>query len=292
MSIVQNTRVFLNFFFFLGQSPFSVGLICFSSSTVWALVPGYSISIIYFVASAECLYSLLSSGSREGVGFADTIIAQFTIICDIFRACCLLRQCYHDRNLIFKIMKTFEDLDTTFANDLNFQLSYQEFRNSFVNKIFLFAGVYLLSLVSPIIQFWKSKRFNSIVLRVKLLQIMIIVSILHIVFNVDLVRYFMQQLNATIERDINTAHKINAKQQNMAAKNRLKCYKTIHYRLWLSVQRLNRYFGWNVLSIVLRSFVHIIFALHWLIGHFERAAGILRITRRYISMLISHIFIC
>lgn len=284
MKLTKSTRAFLNVFYFLGQSPYSVDLNLSPRNIIWTQIPGYSISFIYFAAATESFYGLLVNGKKDGFGTTDTVISQFNNICDIFRAYCLFRQCYYDRKLMFEIMQTFANLEATFANNLDFQLRYRRFCRGFLLKTVLFVSVYLSSVLTPLIQFMRTKRFNAVMLRVKLLQIMYIIGIVHIVFNVDLVRHFMKQLNAVLERDVGIARDINlnAKQRNANIHSRLKCYKMIYYRLWLTVQYMNRYFGWNILSIILRSFVHIVFTLYWQIGIFKKAHGILQIVRMYI----------
>lgn len=288
MRPIQSARVYLNIFYFLGQSPFFINvprdqhsnsLACSIKTTL----PSYIFVFVYFSCAAECLYTFLSNENKNHFGFTDTFMMQFTVTCDLFRSYCLFRQCSHHRQLIYDVMNAIDDLRTIFTKDLHHLICYNRFLCRFSLKALLFLAIYVSSIISPVTQFLIWLRFDPGLVRIKSLQIMGLVGILYIVFNVDLVRYYTEQLNLTIQRDAQIVRGMSASARNQTIRNRLKCYKIIHFRLSEITQRLSQYFGWNLILIFLKAFVHSVFTAYWQIGLFKKTMNFARLIRMYFN---------
>lgn len=90
-----------------------------------------------------------------------------------------------------------------------------------------------------------------------LLRSMFPIAILHVVLYSDLITMFIDEINIQIRfstKCYNTTSKIEF----------LKNVKLLHMDLWALVGQLNRFFGWNLLVLIINSFVYITYQLYWI----------------------------
>lgn len=83
------------------------------------------------------------------------------------------------------------------------------------------------------------------------------VAVLHVVLYSDIVANFIQQLNLKIKTTPTCYH-------SSSKVELLKNVKLMHMDLWKILTEINRYFGWNLLFLVINSFVYITYQLYWI----------------------------
>lgn len=264
MRLIQCVRVYLNIFYVLGQSPYNLSLHRMQRSPsvgffIRTALPSCIVSIVHFAATAECLYTLVSVEKVNLFRSTDKVISEFAVACDLFRVYCLIRQCCIHRQVKFDAMNAFCDLETIFSEGLHRPLCFIRFRWCFALKSLLIVAIYISSIL------FKLPSLQPVLLRFKVLQVGTIVGILHVVFHTDLISYFMRQLHLVIERDAQTVCGMNESARNRSIRHRLKGYKIVHFRLWQNTQRLNEYFGYHLLIMIFKSFVHTLFLIFGLI---------------------------
>lgn len=90
-----------------------------------------------------------------------------------------------------------------------------------------------------------------------LLRSMFPIAILHVVLYSDVITMFIDEINTQITyspKCYNATNKIEF----------LKNVKLLHMDLWKLVGQLNVFFGWNLLLLIINSFIYITYQLYWI----------------------------
>lgn len=88
------------------------------------------------------------------------------------------------------------------------------------------------------------------------LRSMFPIAILHVVLYSDLITMFIDEINIQI--------RYSTKLYNATSKIEfLKNVKLLHMDLWKLVGQLNVFFGWNLLVLIINSFIYITYQLYW-----------------------------
>lgn len=168
-------------------------------------------------------------------------------------------QCFFNRsilrNIIYQIYEIEQKLYTELPIKSTFHIAYRL-------KILLIFFLFFLSqvLVSYEAYLASASMLSSIF--TSTFRFVIPVSILHVVMYSDIMSYFIQQLNRKI-KILSTCSHLSGKVEL------LKDIKVIHMDLWKILTEINRYFGWNLLFIVINSFVYITYQLYWIFIIFQ-----------------------
>lgn len=89
------------------------------------------------------------------------------------------------------------------------------------------------------------------------LRSMFPIAILHVVLHSDLITMFIDEINVQI--------RYSPKCYNASSKIEfLKNVKLLHMDLWKLVGQLNIFFGWNLLVLIINSFIYITYQLYWI----------------------------
>lgn len=115
-----------------------------------------------------------------------------------------------------------------------------------------------------------------------------IVAYMNVLFFIDLVKDHLAHLNKIVAEvhsdwggnDENVfVVKKKAQSVNMIRKQ-LSKYKTVHFRLWKITEKLNEFFGWTLIAIILQSFIELVFSAIWELRVLNRLRDIIRLTRK------------
>lgn len=83
------------------------------------------------------------------------------------------------------------------------------------------------------------------------------IAILHVVLHSDMITMFIDEINIQI--------RCSTKCYNATSKIEfLKNVKLLHMDLWKLVGQLNIFFGWNLLVLIINSFIYITYQLYWI----------------------------
>lgn len=173
-------------------------------------------------------------------------------------------------------MNTYLDIETIFARDLHYRISYVRFRSQFRLKAFLLTFIVGTVMVPQICFQMTRKNLDLIYLKTKMLNCIMVIGITHMLFNFDLLHWYMKQLKLVIERDAAVA---NGKDD--CVRTKLKHYKMIHLCLWENCQRLNRCFGWAFVVMFMKVFVHTVINIYWQIAQLKKANTVFPKIRMY-----------
>lgn len=286
MKLVEQTKFFLNLFFALGQSPYPIIFgrclnLKYISNRFIAIIPAFIINGICITVAIKCCYTLNTIGkwTTLGKGSSDIILTNFNALAEILRALIVFGQCYCHKETLFDIMQMFRKIETIFANNLKHRISYTALCKQSRIRTILILGAYSQSTIIPFTQLIQYGKYDPIILQFKLLQSMTSIAYLHIVFYIDTLCYFLAQLDFVIQRDAKMVVNKKSPLYYLHVRDSLKYYKIIYFRLWEINQELNYYFGWSLVILFLKTFVHLVFTIYWQVIQARKPDELLKLFR-------------
>lgn len=90
-----------------------------------------------------------------------------------------------------------------------------------------------------------------------LLRLIYPLAVLHVILFSDIVTMFILELNEQIRNSPTFVH-------SSSKFEFLKNVKLIHMDLWKLVVQINTFFGWNLLFLIINSFIYITYQLYWI----------------------------
>lgn len=289
MDFTRNSKIFLSFFYYIGISPYqpqSKKMICKAlklSNVFFILQSAVTISL-----AISCIAILDSGGySSMVMNSLKVLILYINSACEIVRTMFILTQCLTNKHLIFEFIYTVYRLDTYFLTKMKYRIPYQLFRRQYLSKILMIFGGLSQYLSTFIIRCFLYYCLTPTGVQLRFFHCMRVVTILHIIFYIDLVCFHLSHLNAIVLRDIDQFKNINVKEKltiGILKRNKIKCYKHVHFRLWQITQRLNVTFGWIMIAILLQIFVDFIYSAFWLFEEFHLKSSYLRVFRMFYKL--------
>lgn len=283
---MKSIRPYLNVFYLLGLSPHladkpdSKYKKC-RTSTFFVVIQ----AAIGIALATSCIQVANFGGYEHLWSRTDIVIINFVAICEIVRIAFILIQCLFCKDILNEICYTFRMLQAYYAMHLHHQIAYQQFSKQYFRKvIFIVCGFipYLLIFI------WESCMYTMLPIgvQIKALQIMTSATYLHIIFYIDILSFFLAELNVVIERDAvngqtnNNIMIISEKSlSSISIREKLRCYKTVHFHLWEVAQRINAFFGWSMVAVLLHGFVDFVCSSYWLVQQLQPPWAIAKIIR-------------
>lgn len=287
MDFTRNAKLFLNIFYYIGLSPYQPmvnKIICENQSNIFIILQ----TGIIILLAISCIV-ILDSGNYTSMVMNSLKILMLYInsACEIVRAIFILIQCTANKHLFFEFMYTIHRLDAYFLTKMRYRIPYQSFRKQYFWKILInFIGLSQYSSLF-ILRCFLFYCLTPTGLQIRFFHCMRVLTILHIIFYIDLVCFHLSHLNMIVLRDIDHFKHINIKEKvttGIWKRNKIKCYKHVHFHLWKMTQRLNVSFGWIIIAILLQIFVDCIYSAFWLFEEFKMKSSYFRVFRMYCEL--------
>lgn len=112
-----------------------------------------------------------------------------------------------------------------------------------------------------------------------LLRLIYPLAALHVILFSDIVTMFILELNEQIRNSISFYHSSSKIEV-------LKNIKLMHMDLWKLVTQINHFFGWNLLFLIINSFINITYQLYWIFLALELKWTVLAIIGRFHTSLV------
>lgn len=288
MDFMKAIRPYLNVFYTLGLSPHLADKTdakykkCRSSTYLVVIQAAIGLAL-----ATSCIQIANFGGYEYLWSRTDIVIINFVAICEIVRIAFILIQCLFCADILNEICYTFRMLQAYYTMHLHHQIVYQPFGRQFLRKVAFIVCGFMPCLM---IFLWDSYFYalEPIAIQIKVLQIMTSATFLHIIFYIDILGFYLAELNTVIERDsnqdqtkLNNIMIISEKSLNsISMRERLRCYKTVHFHLWEVSQRINAFFGWSMVAILLHGFVDFVYSSYWLIQQLQPPWTISKIIRK------------
>lgn len=110
-----------------------------------------------------------------------------------------------------------------------------------------------------------------------LLRLFYPLAALHVILFSDIVTMFILELNEQIRSSMTFFH-------SSSKIEILKNIKLMHMDLWKLVTQINIFFGWNLLFLIINSFIYITYQLYWIFLALELKWSVLAIIGRFYNI--------
>lgn len=284
MDFASNTKTYFSVFYILGLSPYRpLGKLrdnCYLSN-IFTFLHGLFVTSL----ALSCIV-LLCIGATSVVllNTMESLVINIGSVCEILRGLFVVLQCLTQKRLIFDVISMIRKLETYFIIHLKHRLPYDSFRKQYFLKVLIvllgFAPYVSVYIVRCIVYNY----LTPIGIQLRILQLLVIQIILYVVFYIDLLSFHLSELNAVIERDmaeVKTAIKRSG--SSILTRNKVKCYKNVHFRLWKMSQNINTFFGWILIMVLLHCFVDLVYSAFWLFQEFKTQSPFIKILRMYFA---------
>lgn len=211
-----------------------------------------------------------SQRTSKSVDRMDIFITRIFICLQFSRSLLVLLQCLFYEQTYGNIVNTYNRLEVFFVQQMEYRLNFEHFSRDVAIKMTLTLFAFIQFAIVHILITWSYTGFNVVLLLIKLLRFLFVFTCAHLVFSVDALTFYMEQLMAVIARDAGNDQSIDSlpffKQSVKCEllRNRLKNYKNAQFTLWENSQRLNRFFGWSMVMILLIVFLDSSYTAYWL----------------------------
>lgn len=279
MDFLTSTKPYFWFFHYIGLSfhlpgdDQSKG----SKSVFIQMVPVLIHSAVGILMSIWIIIILLSSSEPIFYGRTEATVINTMAICETSRSIFILVECLFHKQYIFEIVKTFQKLETFFAIHLQHRILYKNFHKIYLTKVSLLAGIYFQYLIIFILRSFAYKMLTPHGIQVKILQIQTASTFLQIIFYIEMLNFYVEQLNVVISNDIDDNFDdtssillVRNTRNNHHIRSKLNYLKTIHFRLWEVSRKINAYFGWSMVALYMHSFIGIVHSAYWLFDSMQR----------------------
>lgn len=268
MNFSEYTRFYLIAFYLLGLSPYhSKGndeIFCYLSK-LFHLFVSFSISLLI-------LHFLNENGVPPAFTPGEAVIFNFSAICEMFRSMAILVQCVLFKNCMNETMRIFQNMGFYFEKYLRHRICYRSLSKATRLKFGILLGVVTLYVCSFTIRFFYQDEASKIGLLFKVIQVASALTSAFITFYIDLLNFYVTQLNSVIRRDTIDIASLPTDEPNSPSKcghnkfslNQLKHYKIIHFHLWLASQRINKYFGYSLIIMLFQVIFSLVYWGWWI----------------------------
>lgn len=196
---------------------------------------------------------------------AETTILNILLLGALIRSAFILMQCILFENAMTEMIKILEELEYLFKHCLHHRICYCEFIKTYRQRIYLLFSLFLLHFF----MFFLRVVFQDIIhATVFLIRTMTVFNYLHAILFIDLTAFNLKQLNLVVNNDM------LADDSEIPIRNHLKYFKIAYSRVWMINQRVNRYFGYGFIPLLLNSFADIVYSAFWEYQLIQRYLGL------------------
>lgn len=227
------------------------------------------------------LYILNVYEANVVLSLTETFIVNMYLIFDLIRTAFILMQCLLFCHTMDELMSIFSHLESFFCHHLGHRICYRTFSRQYCQRLFAVLGVTGTYICIFVVRWFTSSVISKSAFIVKVLQLMMAFSHLFVIFYLDLLSYHLNQLNAVIAKDMIkfASGSMNETMRRTQIQHQLKCYKIVHYRLWMAIQRINHFFGYTLIALVLHNFGDLVYAAIWIFERIHASLSFLTIWR-------------
>lgn len=252
MFLSEHFKILLRIFSFAGLAPIFVTA---AETNYTYLIP----AILTSLTSIVIVTFLLFFPHFESYGPINTIINFASLTSSLLMILSANWQCYYYKSVYLRIVRRIQQMENRFTQTFSKKSSLKIIAFRYRLKVLLIFFLFFLSQGLVFTEAWLVGEAHGLVSSffTSLSRFMYPIIILHIVLYSDTVTIFIQELNEDIRNSPICFH-------SSAKMELLKKIKLMHMDVWKLVMQLNRYFGWNLLFLVLSAFVYITYQLYWI----------------------------
>jgi hypothetical protein len=295
MSLLEHLNLYFKIFYFAGVAPYITPNIVtkpkIRSQTFVSYLPCITLFAFSFVLEIVCAW-IVNFPERLSYVAVENIIANLFIICDSIKNFSIfIPICFYSQT-ITKILSNFVSFHTYFQDFFQWQINYDHFRKCFAHKFIFLQIAFWQNAVLFTMEYLLNSNIESAGIIYMFWKMVSLLAFSHVMLYVDLLRYYLYQLNLIIRNDVH--HQIVdaslAKNKHMKGvkelliQNTVIKYKTIYYRLWDVSQKINSIFGWTIAALLLQAFADATYCIFWLYDIISDGGGVVQILRKFLIL--------
>lgn len=165
----------------------------------------------------------------------------------------------------------------------NYNFNFYAFRRRYLQQVI----VNFAHFVPPVVTFLASSSSNTnyfIVTAFFTLRILTLLPVFHVLFYVDLLDQMLKTFGRYVEMQATTA--LTEMVDNLRgcrskfAKNELKHYKLLHFKMWEVAQTMNSIFGWTLTAILLQYFISALYNVYFTLAKLGDEPNVVDVLRK------------
>lgn len=290
MDFLESIKYYTKFFEILGYSPHHSSIILTRNQRrFWLREILQSLPSIAFVSNV-CLFVILYFSSDVfqncQISLRAMLITLVTVFFEFMRANAVLMHFVLYKHVFFEISEYFREFQIYFRKELNHYIPYRLLRKWLLIRFLMVIAPHAQYIIGYLVRIIKNREFFYTGIQSKLFQVMATLNYLHIIFYIELLSFHLKQLNDVIERDMGTIEIYDQfdTSRYIFLKNRIICYKLVHFRLWTVTKYINIVFGWTLVATLMLVMGDMIFTAYMFYEAVWRSAGFLRLLGIFISV--------
>lgn len=255
-----------------------------SKNSFYAKIPLFIYTVTTVLVPTYCIVELIMNDILfERFGPMELLILNVAAIGDAIRGVLQIIHIFIYKSHFMKIWTTYRNLESYFHLKLGHRLTYQLVCKQSSKQMAVVLGGYLTLMVSYILKNTATHSVAELSIVKRILQWSSACSTVYVLFYINILSYYLLELNVVIQRDIMNKNNDYYMFNKLFIVDKLKNYKVVHFHLWLVSQWLNLIFGWHLLLIVLNACSDCIYSATWLEREMSSNHGVFAKLRKRFS---------
>lgn len=170
-------------------------------------------------------------------------------------------QCLVRHSAYLDIIGHIHRVERLFMNKFSKPMDYRT--SKFKVKAFM---IFFIQMGATLTSYFNNDGWQLLTTVVTVLEIVSSLVCLHCILYIDIISMFVQEMRKTL----NNPRKLFIPSVHILQRcKHIKEVKIIHFELWTLVQKINSYFGWNLLFLITKFFVDITYNMYWFFIEFQ-----------------------
>lgn len=259
MIIFAKFNILLRIFYLYGLAPITIIKISANDRNYSFLIPATLTSIL-----SVCISLCLLNVPHRQYGPIGLIINYLTLLFSVLMTFSVTGQCFFHKTIYNELIQLIQKTTNSFSAKFSIKLPLQSIYFRYRLKALLLFGFFFGSQGLVIIEVWCNHPSRSIMLPIvnALLRSMFPVVVLHFILYNDIIVMLIQELNRQVRN-----HKFESMKSIFKPASKfefMKKIKLLHMDTWRLVVRINVFFGWSLLLVILYGFIFMIKQMYFL----------------------------
>lgn len=171
-------------------------------------------------------------------------------------------QCFFHQSEYLDIIRLIHNIENLFMTKFSKQIEVQRSYTIFKWKtLFVYSLLVCVTLISYSFNDWELSKKNLLRTVVTMLETICTLSAFHPMLHTALIRMFVFEMTDAVKSSKKFFQMTVAVLEKC---EELKKLKLIHFEVYKLVSKINLYFGWNLLFLLVKYFVDITYNLYWI----------------------------
>lgn len=290
MNLIVFIRPYMRFFHLFGQTPYPLNYYlskkCVEHTKWHRLTLMIPTMFIFALNLTLCVASILLVNIYPYMIRSYNISISVFFFCELIKIFAVLHQNFA-KNLMGGILRNFQSIESIFRNSLQCPIEYTSLERAYARKIHLAYGSNLTLMIAVAIYRTLRGKVHYADVMSEIMRFISIAVYMHFLLFIDLLTFHLKHLNKIIVSDIDGSatdrEYVSLVKKARTAKmilKQLSKYNMIYLRLWEISEKMNEYFGWSLVALMMLSFVDFVICVIWQLKVLNDTSRFMRLTRK------------